>query len=137
MYEIKMVKAIEALGAEILNQENQKNQACQRADRYIERFNQEQMARKDLEAQKDKLAHRVFELERKADFFMEKANKLAEDSKQFPFTMNENTVIIVKDGDQWCAFRGTFKNLQESTAAFGEDPIVAVSKLLVAEETAE
>lgn len=45
-----------------------------------------------------------------------------------------NSVIIVQDGYQWCAFRGTFKNLQESMAAFGDNPITAVASLLDAEK---
>jgi hypothetical protein len=44
--------------------------------------------------------------------------------------MNEKDIIIKLDGNQWCAHRGDFINLQESTAAFGSDPIEAVLRLL-------
>lgn len=47
--------------------------------------------------------------------------------------MNEETIIIKLDGDAWCAHRDSFTNLQESNAAFGDDPVSALIELLKSE----
>lgn len=41
-------------------------------------------------------------------------------------------IIIVADGNMYCAYFEDFKNLQESIAGFGENPLIALSNLLVA-----
>lgn len=42
-------------------------------------------------------------------------------------------IIIVADGNMYCAYFEDFKNLQESIAGFGENPLIALSNLLVAD----
>lgn len=37
---------------------------------------------------------------------------------------------VYRDGDQWCAVRDDFVNLQESPAGFGEEPQGAIDELL-------
>lgn len=39
---------------------------------------------------------------------------------------------IVADGNMYCAYFEDFKNYQESVVGFGENPMIALSNLLVA-----
>ena len=43
-----------------------------------------------------------------------------------------NKITIVADGNMYCAYFEDFKNLQESPVGFGENPMIALSNLLVA-----
>jgi len=47
---------------------------------------------------------------------------------------NLNEIRIRRDGDQWCATREPFTNLQECPAGFANDPAKAVDCLMVAEK---
>lgn len=42
----------------------------------------------------------------------------------------DETIIIQKDGDMWCAIRNSFINLQESLAGFGNTVEEALTNLL-------
>lgn len=48
-----------------------------------------------------------------------------------PAWWNTN-ILVVKDGDTWCAHYDDFINLQESVAAFGDTPQEAVTNLKLA-----
>jgi len=44
--------------------------------------------------------------------------------------MNKEDITIKLDGNMWCAHRSDFTNLQESVAAFGDNPVEALINLL-------
>lgn len=48
--------------------------------------------------------------------------------KEDPWWWNED-IVIKRDGDEWCAHREGFTNLQESLAGFGWTPHVACENL--------
>lgn len=48
--------------------------------------------------------------------------------KSIPWWWNED-VNVYKDGDEWCAVRSNFINLQESIAGFGNTPSLACKEL--------
>jgi hypothetical protein len=51
-----------------------------------------------------------------------------------PMTLPKDTIHIFKDGDQYCAVRTGFLNLQESLAGFGETHTRAAHNLMYKEE---
>ncbi len=60
--------------------------------------------------------------------FMERASRPS-------VAINAGDIRIFRDGNQWCAVRGDFRNLQESPAGIADSPAAAITALYAAEPT--
>ncbi|MDY6957996.1 MAG: hypothetical protein SVK08_02450 [Halobacteriota archaeon] len=63
------------------------------------------------------------------DRVMELANKWKCNDDDAQIYAEKVGAVLKKDGDQWCATRGDFKNLQQSPAGFGDTALEAFADL--------
>jgi hypothetical protein len=137
MYEIKMVKAIEALGAEILDQENQKNQALHKAEMFQGNFRREERLRLELENRKDDLEKTVNILRNE----IREKQKLVENGyfnqkiEVQGITFDPHDILIRHQEGSWTAFRADYwTNQTEGYMATATSPGKALELLLEEEE---
>lgn len=78
-----------------------------------------------------KRCDRCYELETRVNDNPGLARRILLDSPLNPFP--KDAAVVFKDGDEWCATRLDFVNLQESPAAFCDSPGGAIHLLRVRE----